>query len=49
MSIIAYADEYIADSSRRATETAIANIRYRIQVRDQRLPAISEWLERHGG
>ncbi|MGQ4583088.1 M1 family aminopeptidase [Lysobacter sp. F60174L2] len=47
--ISAYADEYIADSSRRATETAIANIRYRIQVRDQRLPAISEWLERHGG
>jgi len=47
--ITAYADEYIADSSRRATETAIANIEYRMQVRDERLPAISRWLEQHGG
>ena len=47
--ITAYADQHIADSSRRATETAIANIRYRMQVRDERLPAISTWLEQHGG
>ena len=47
--ITAYADQHIADSSRRATETAIANIRYRMQVRDERLPAISKWLEQHGG
>ncbi len=47
--ITAYADKHIADSSRRATETAIANIKYRIQVRDERLPAISQWLEQHGG
>ena len=45
----AYADAHIAAGSRRATDTAIANIVYRMQVRDARLPAIDAWLQRHGG
>ncbi|MFC5570656.1 M1 family metallopeptidase [Lysobacter yangpyeongensis] len=43
----AFADKYIAASSRRATDTAIANIQYRMKVRDERLPAIDAWLQQH--
>lgn len=45
----AYAEKYIAASSRNATETAIANIEYRLKVRELRLPAINAWLQSHGG
>lgn len=45
----AFAEKYIASSSRRATDTAIANIEYRMKVRAERLPAIDAWLRRHGG
>jgi len=41
----AFADSYIAATSRRATDTAIANIVYRRQVHDARLPAIDAWLK----
>jgi hypothetical protein len=44
----AFADKYIAASSHRATDTAIANIEYRIKVRNERLPAIDAWLEKNG-
>jgi aminopeptidase N len=40
-----FADHHIAASSRRATDTTIANIVYRRQVRDERLPAIDAWLQ----
>jgi len=42
----AYADKYVAAGSRRSTETAIADITYRIKVRNGRLPAIDAWLAR---
>jgi aminopeptidase N len=42
----AFADRYIAASSRRATDTAITSIVYRRQVHDTRLPAIDAWLRR---
>ena len=44
-----FANAHIAASSRRATETAVANTRYRIMVRDERLPAIDAWLRKRGG
>jgi aminopeptidase N len=40
-----FADKHIAAGSRRATDTAIANIEYRIKVRDERMPAIDAWLQ----
>jgi aminopeptidase N len=43
-----YADKYLAASSRRATETVIGNIEYRLQIHDKRLPEIDAWLERQG-
>jgi aminopeptidase N len=43
--INAYADAYIAASSRRPADTVIANIEYRRMIREQRLPAIDAWLE----
>ena len=42
-----YADKYIAASSRRDAETAMANIKYRIQVRNERLPLVDAWLAQH--
>jgi aminopeptidase N len=45
----AYADKYVAAGSRNATDTAIANIEYRIKVREERMPAIDAWLQKHGG
>lgn len=44
----AYADRYVATTSRRATETAIAGIGYRIGVRKQRLGQIDAWLKKQG-
>jgi len=44
-----FADKYIAAGSRRATDTAVANIEYRIKVRNERLPTITAWLEKRGG
>jgi aminopeptidase N len=43
-----YADKHIAEGSRRAANTAIANIGDRIRVRDQRLPEIDAWLQAQG-
>lgn len=45
--IQAYADKYVAASSRRDAQTAIANIKYRMQVRSERLPLIDAWLAQH--
>jgi aminopeptidase N len=44
----AYAQAYVAPGSRRASETAMANVTYRVGVRKERLPAIDAWLEKHG-
>jgi aminopeptidase N len=41
----AFAEAHIAAGSRRAADTAIANIVYRSQVHDTRLPAIDAWLQ----
>jgi aminopeptidase N len=40
----AFADAYIAKSSRRATDTAIAGIKYRREVIEKRLPQVTDWL-----
>ena len=40
----AFADAYIAKSSRRATDTAIAGIKYRREVIEKRLPQVTAWL-----
>jgi aminopeptidase N len=42
--ISAFADAYIAESSRREANTAVADIEYRLMIREQRLPAIDAWL-----
>ena len=44
-----YADKYIAAGSRRPTETTIANIEYRLKVRNERLAQIDAWLGKNGG
>jgi aminopeptidase N len=44
----AYADAHVAPSSRRATDSTIANIEYGIKVRRERLPAIGAWLKQKG-
>ena len=41
----AFAEAHIAPTSRRATETAIASIRYRNEIIAKRLPQITRWLE----
>lgn len=46
--IRAYAQAHVAAGSRRAADTAVANVAYRIQVREQRLPAVDAWLAKHG-
>lgn len=43
----AYAKTHLAASSRRATDTALAKIAYRIGVRNKRLAAIDRWLAEH--
>ena len=40
----AFADAHIAKSSRRATDTAIAGIKYRREVIEKRLPQVTAWL-----
>ena len=47
--IKAYAEAHVAASSRRAAGTAIANVIYRVKVRNERLPAVDAWLHKHGG
>ena len=44
--IKAFAKAHIAASSRRDADTSIADIAYRIKVRNQRLPAIDAWLNK---
>ncbi|MDO1530242.1 M1 family metallopeptidase [Fulvimonas sp. R45] len=39
----------IAPGARRPAETVIANIKYRMMVRKDRLPAVDAWLAKHGG
>ncbi|WP_266169020.1 M1 family metallopeptidase [Dyella subtropica] len=43
----AYAEKYVAAGSRRDADTAVANIEYRIKVRNERMPAIDAWLKSH--
>ena len=45
----AYAEKYLAAGSRRDADTAVANIEYRIKVKNERMPAIDAWLKQHGG
>ncbi|MBS0461674.1 MAG: M1 family peptidase, partial [Proteobacteria bacterium] len=45
----AFAQAHIAPTSRRAVDTTVANIHYRIGVRQQRLPAVDAWLVKHAG
>ncbi len=40
----AFADKYIAAGSRRGADAAVEDIRYRIKLRDERLPAIDRWI-----
>jgi len=47
--INAYATKYLAPSSRRDAETAVANIKYRMMVRNERLPSVDAWLAKNGG
>jgi aminopeptidase N len=44
----AYAEKYLAAGSRRDADTAVANIEYRIKVKNERMPAIDAWLKAHG-
>jgi aminopeptidase N len=44
----AFAQAYIAPTSRRGADTAIANIQYRIGVRKDRVPEIDAWLKKSG-
>jgi len=44
----AFAQKYLAATSRREAESAVANIRYRLQVRKERLPAVDAWLQKNG-
>ncbi|WP_426114500.1 M1 family metallopeptidase [Massilia sp. PWRC2] len=46
--INAYASANLAPGSRREVDTAVGGIRYRIKVRNERLPAIDQWLTAHG-
>ena len=46
--IKAYADKYIAATSRRDAETVIAGIQTRVKLREQRLPQIEAWLKQRG-
>lgn len=41
----AYANAHLDASSRREVETAITTIKYRIKVRQERVPVISAWLD----
>jgi len=45
--IKAYADAHIAKSSQRVADTVIANIQYRMMIRNDRLPDVDAWLAKH--
>ena len=42
-----FADKYIAPTSRRDTDTAIAGIQTRIKLNAARRPQIDAWLKKH--
>ncbi|MFC5740882.1 M1 family metallopeptidase [Dyella tabacisoli] len=44
----AYADAHVAAGSRRDAETVMASIKYRVQVRNERLPVVDAWLKKNG-
>jgi aminopeptidase N len=44
----AFAQAYIAPTSRRGADTAVANIQYRLGVRKDRMPEIDAWLKKNG-
>ena len=46
--IKAFADKYIEPTSRRDAETSMANITYRVMVRNERLPEVDAWLKKNG-
>jgi aminopeptidase N len=45
----AYAQAHLDEGSRRPVDAAVAGIEYRNKVRNERLPAVDAWLQRHGG
>lgn len=45
--IKAYAEKYLAPTSRRDAETAISTIQTRVMLRERRTPQITAWLKRH--
>jgi aminopeptidase N len=45
--IKAYADAHIAKSSRRVADTVIANIQYRMMIRNDRLSDVDAWLAKN--
>jgi aminopeptidase N len=45
--IKAYADAHIAKSSQRVANTVVANIKYRMMIRNDRLPDVDAWLAKH--
>ncbi|MBE0315714.1 M1 family metallopeptidase [Xanthomonas citri] len=44
--IEAYADKYLAPTSRRDAETAISTIKTRVTLRERRVPQIAAWLKK---
>ncbi|HTV84441.1 MAG TPA: M1 family metallopeptidase [Dyella sp.] len=44
----AFEQSYIAPTSRRVADSAVANMQYRIGVHKDRLPAIDAWLKKNG-
>jgi aminopeptidase N len=43
-----FADKYIAPTSRRSAETAIAAIQTRLKLRERQLPQVESWLKSNG-
>ena len=39
----------LAEPARRPVKSAVANIEYRLGVREERLPEIDAWLKKQGG
>jgi aminopeptidase N len=46
--IKAFADKYIAATSRRDAEKVMAGIQTRVKLRAQRMPQVDAWLKQHG-
>jgi aminopeptidase N len=44
----AYSEKYLTAETRRDANTAVANIAYRIKIKQDRLPVIDAWLASHG-